>query len=105
MAKLVVIDRSGAQAEAPAKIGRSVMLALRDAGFDDILALCGGACACATCHVIIDPEWSDRAGVPSANEADMLDALEHRAPTSRLSCQIIMTEAMNGLSLAIAPEE
>ncbi|MCA3254575.1 MAG: 2Fe-2S iron-sulfur cluster binding domain-containing protein, partial [Alphaproteobacteria bacterium] len=69
------------------------------------LALCGGCCSCATCHVLVDDAWTAAAGGPNADENDLLDSSDHRGPTSRLSCQIQMTAALDGLRVTIAPED
>ena len=85
MAKLVVVDRSGTEKEVEAVDGTSVMEAIRDNGFDELLALCGGCCSCATCHVYIDPAFADRLPAISADESDLLDSSDHRNDQSRLS--------------------
>lgn len=73
-------------------------------GVEGILADCGGACACATCHVYVDPEWRDRVGAPDEIEAEMLDMVSdlHR-PNSRLSCQIRLGQELDGLKVTVAP--
>jgi 2Fe-2S ferredoxin len=78
------------------------MEALRDNGYHDILALCGGNCACATCHVYVEP---NHPGLPAMgpDENALLDAAEHRTSASRLSCQIQITDVLEGLRLTIAP--
>lgn len=81
------------------------MEALRDAGFDDILALCGGNCSCATCHIYVDPGRLDQLGPMSADEDDLLDSSDHRRPNSRLSCQIPITDALDGLAVTLPPED
>ncbi len=81
------------------------MEAIRDAGFDELLALCGGCCSCATCHVHIDGTWSDVVGVATGDEDDLLDSSDHRLPTSRLSCQLRVDDTLDGLRVTIAPED
>ncbi len=105
MPEINVTDRAGKTTAVAAKAGHSVMEIIRDAGFDELLALCGGCCSCATCHVIVAPDWSDRVGSPNADEADLLDSSDHRTATSRLSCQIDFTPAFDGLAVTIAPED
>ncbi len=78
---------------------------IRDGGFDELLALCGGSCSCATCHVVVDPEWFDKVGPANRDEDDLLDSSDHRVATSRLSCQIDFTPALDGLKIRIAPED
>lgn len=105
MPKLTIVNRAGDEKTIEAQAGLSVMEAIRDAGFDELLALCGGCCSCATCHVLVDDAWTDAAGGPNADENDLLDSSDHRGPTSRLSCQIEMTAALDGLRVTIAPED
>ncbi|MDO9490591.1 MAG: 2Fe-2S iron-sulfur cluster-binding protein, partial [Sphingomonadaceae bacterium] len=85
--------------------GLSVMENVRDAGLDELIALCGGCCSCATCHVYVDPAWGPIVGGPNADEDDLLESSEHRAAHSRLSCQIEMTSELDGLRVTIAPED
>lgn len=88
-----------------AKPGMSLMEAARDAGVDGIIAECGGACSCATCHVYVDEDWLARVGPPDDVEEDMLDMVDDiRQPNSRLSCQIALSEKLDGLSATVAPE-
>ncbi len=105
MPEINVTDRAGTTTRVPAKVGHSVMEIIRDGGFDELLALCGGSCSCATCHVYVAPDWIDRVGPPNLNEADLLDSSDHRTATSRLSCQIDFTSALDGLAVRIAPED
>ncbi len=105
MTKLVVVDRGGAEKEIEAADGVSVMEAIRDNGFDELLALCGGCCSCATCHVYVDPAFADKLPGISEDENDLLDSSDHRNETSRLSCQIHLSAAVEGLRVTIAPED
>lgn len=105
MPRISIVDRAGAERPVEAEQGHSLMEVIRDAGFDDLLALCGGCCSCATCHVFIDPQWIDRVGRPSADEDDLLDSSLHKAPTSRLSCQVVVSDALDGLRVTIAPDD
>ncbi len=104
MPSITVTDQSGLERTIQPATGTSLMEALRNAGFDEILALCGGNCSCATCHVYVDPERLGQFGAPSADEDDLLDSSDHRQPNSRLSCQIFVTEDLNGLAITIPPE-
>ena len=79
------------------QVGTSVMLLARRNGLSGILAECGGACCCATCHVHIDKSWIDKLGEMEDNERDMLDFAENVDSFSRLSCQIKVTEEIDGL--------
>ncbi len=105
MAKLVVINRAGEEHPLEADSGLSVMEIIRDNGFDELLALCGGSCSCATCHVHVDPGFADALPAISEDEDDLLDSSSHRTETSRLSCQIIFSEALDGLRVTIAQED
>ncbi len=105
MPKLVVVNRAGEEKTVEASAGLSVMEAIRDNGFDELLALCGGCCSCATCHIHVDAAWADKLPAMSEDENDLLDSSDHREATSRLSCQIQLTDALDGLKVAIAPED
>ena len=105
MPKLVVVNRAGEEKEIEASAGVSVMEAIRDNGFDELLALCGGCCSCATCHVYVDPAFAGKVSALSEDENDLLDSTDHRTEHSRLSCQIEITDALDGLKVTIAPED
>ena len=105
MPKLTIVNRAGAEKIIEAQVGLSVMENIRDAGFDELLALCGGCCSCATCHVHVDDAWTAAVGGPNSDEDDLLESSDHRVVASRLSCQIEMTAALDGLRVAIAPED
>ena len=105
MPKLIVVNREGEEQAVDAASGVSVMEAIRDNGFDELLALCGGCCSCATCHVFIDPAFADRLPEMSEDENDLLDSSDHRNESSRLSCQIQMNDSLEGLVVTIAPED
>ncbi len=105
MITITVEDRDGASRNIQGQCGHSLMETLRDAGFDELLALCGGCCSCATCHVHIDPEFAERLSPMSEDENDLLDSSDHRGETSRLSCQIILTEGLAGMHVRIAAED
>lgn len=105
MPKLVVVNRSGEESTVEADAGLSVMEAIRDNGFDELLALCGGCCSCATCHIYVDPEFADKLPKLSEDENDLLESSDHRTENSRLSCQVQMTADLDGLKVTIAPED
>jgi 2Fe-2S ferredoxin len=105
MPKLHVTTRDGAVREVQGQTGLSLMEVIREAGFDELLALCGGCCSCATCHVRVDPEWSHALAAMSEDESDLLDSSDHRTEFSRLSCQIPVSEALDGMRVKIAPED
>lgn len=105
MPKLVVVNRSGEESIVEAAAGLSVMEAIRDNGFDELLALCGGCCSCATCHIYVDPAFADKLPKMSEDENDLLESSDHRNDTSRLSCQVQLTADLDGLKVTIAPED
>jgi ferredoxin, 2Fe-2S len=105
MTLLNVTLRTGEVRQIQAKSGASVMETIRDGGIDEIMAICGGGCSCATCHVhVAEKDWS-RLSPASSEEAELLEFSEHPTERSRLSCQIKMSEALDGLSVTIAPED
>ncbi|SEQ35214.1 ferredoxin, 2Fe-2S [Faunimonas pinastri] len=97
MAKITFIAPDDTRYDVEAETGSTVMEAAVRNGVPGIEAECGGACACATCHVYVDPEWQEVTGEPEAMEEDMLDFAYDVRPNSRLSCQIRISEALNGL--------
>jgi len=103
--RAVVADRAGQVRSIGFTDGLSLMETIRDAGVGDILALCGGCCSCATCHVYVEDDWPARVGPATGDELDLLDSSDHRTDRSRLSCQITMTAALDGLRVTIAPED
>ncbi|MDE2595871.1 MAG: 2Fe-2S iron-sulfur cluster binding domain-containing protein [Sphingomonadales bacterium] len=105
MAKLVVVNQAGAETEIEAAEGRTLMEVIRDNGFDEMLALCGGCCSCATCHVHIDPAFADKLPKMSEDENDLLDSSDHRNEFSRLACQVPVTAALSGARVTIAQED
>ena len=105
MPKMFVVTREGDEKEIEGEAGLSVMEVIRDAGIDELLALCGGCCSCATCHVHVDPAFADKLPAMSEDENDLLDSSDHRNDQSRLSCQLTFNEALDGLRVTIAPED
>jgi 2Fe-2S ferredoxin len=105
MPQLIVVARDGSERALEARAGWSVMENIRDNGFDELLALCGGCCSCATCHVHVDPDWAGRLKPMKSDEDDLLDTSDHRFATSRLSCQILFAPELDGLRVTIAPED
>lgn len=103
--KLIVIGRDGSEKTVEASAGTTVMEAIRDNGFDELLALCGGCCSCATCHVFVDEEFAARLPEMTEDENDLLDSSDHRQDNSRLSCQIPVSGELEGLRVTIAPED
>ena len=105
MPNITVINQSGEESTLEAPLGRTLMEVIRDNGFDELLALCGGCCSCATCHVHIDPAFMDKLPKLSEDENDLLDSSDHRNEFSRLSCQIPISDALEGLRVTIAQED
>ena len=105
MPQLTVVTRQGEERTVEGEVGLSVMEVIRDNGFDELLALCGGCCSCATCHVHVDPAFADKLPPMSEDEDDLLDSSSGRDATSRLSCQIQFTGALDGLKVRIADED
>ena len=91
------IDANGNEFEADVEVGTSVMQGALDNMIDGILGECGGACACATCHCYVDEAWVATTGQSNDIEKEMLEGVMEPKATSRLSCQIEVTEAMDGL--------
>jgi 2Fe-2S ferredoxin len=97
MAKITYIESTGKEHVIEVKPGQSVMEGAVKNNIPGIDADCGGACACATCHVYVDDAWADKTGKASVMEESMLDFANDLQPTSRLSCQIIVSDALDGL--------
>lgn len=105
MTKITIVNREGEARDIEAEDGLSLMETIRDNSFDELLALCGGCCSCATCHVYVEDSFLPVVGAPSEDEADLLDSSDYRKENSRLSCQIPITDALNGMHVTIAPED
>ncbi|MGE4430956.1 MAG: 2Fe-2S iron-sulfur cluster-binding protein [Sphingobium sp.] len=105
MTGFTVVQRDGTEQQVEGDAGHSVMEVIRDNGIDELLALCGGCCSCATCHVYVDPAFADRLPPISEDENDLLDSSDHRTERSRLSCQLHLTAELEGMRIEIAPED
>jgi ferredoxin, 2Fe-2S len=101
MTKITYIAPDGTQFDVEAENGSTVMENAIRNGVPGIEAECGGACACATCHVYVDDTWSEAVGRPEAMEEDMLDFAYDVRPTSRLSCQIRVRDELDGLVVRV----
>ena len=99
MAKITFITAKGTRTETNASPGMSIMQAAVDAGIAEIAAECGGACACGTCHCFVDETWFNKIAAPEDDERDMLEFVIDPRKNSRLSCQISVTEEMDGIDL------
>ena len=105
MARMLVTDRDGQLHEIEGQLGVKLMETLREYDYG-VTAICGGLCSCATCHVLVEPDWMSRLPPPQSDEKDLLVELQSYDPArSRLSCQVDFTEALDGLPLRVAPEE
>ena len=105
MPTIHVTGRSGEEKSVTVDSGMNVMEAIRDNGFDELLALCGGCCSCATCHVHVDADWKEKLPEMSEDENYLLDSSDHRNEFSRLSCQIELNDDLDGLKVTIAEED
>lgn len=97
MPKVTCINHDGTKIEFIADSGQSLMSAAMDNLVDGIVAECGGSCSCSTCHVFVDSTWIDKVGAPGAIEKELLEGKDDKAANSRLSCQIEMTDELDGL--------
>jgi 2Fe-2S ferredoxin len=97
MPKITYVEYTGKEHTLEVKAGLTVMEGAVKNNVPGIDADCGGACACATCHVYVDAAWADKVGAPTAMEESMLDFAENVEPNSRLSCQIKVSDALDGL--------
>ena len=106
MGKIHVIDRDGDKHELDIDNGLSLMEPLRDLDGAGIEGLCGGMCSCATCHVFVAPTWFAKLQARQDDELELLEGTEtFEDGTSRLSCQIVMRDELDGIEVTLAPEE
>jgi 2Fe-2S ferredoxin len=104
MPNIQVTSRDGSQATVTVENGISLMENLKAAGNTEVLALCGGCASCGTCHVHVAADWIDRLPAMGEDEEEMLSLAPYRDESSRLSCQLQVTDAFEGLAITIAPE-
>ncbi|GAO53275.1 2Fe-2S iron-sulfur cluster-binding protein [Novosphingobium sp. MD-1] len=104
MVGVSVENRAGEVRTIDAGEGLSLMEALRESGFGEVMALCGGCCSCATCHVVIDDAYTGLLPAMSPDENDLLDSVDDRASGSRLSCQIPLVSALDGIRVRLVAE-
>jgi 2Fe-2S ferredoxin len=104
MAKMTFIERDGTRKEVDAPLGLSVLEVAHKHGVD-IEGACEGSLACSTCHVIVAADWFDKLEAPSEDEEDMLDVAFGVQKTSRLGCQIVMSETLDGLTVSLPPSK
>jgi len=105
MPTITFIDQDGNQREIEAEAGSTVMETAINSDVPGILATCGGSCSCATCHVYVDDSWVDKLPAPELEEMDMLDTAHDLQENSRLSCQIKVTEELDGLIVTTPPRQ
>jgi 2Fe-2S ferredoxin len=105
MPKITYIDQEGSQRIVEAEVGATVMETAINNDIPGILATCGGSCSCATCHVYVDEEWLGKLPPPALEENDMLDTAHDLKENSRLSCQIVVTENLDGLVVTTPPRQ
>lgn len=104
MANITAITRDGEHIAVVAHKGLSLMEALKAGGVTEVLALCGGCASCGTCHVYVAQDWVDRLQPIGEDEEEMLSLAPGRTDASRLSCQIPVTDEIDGLTVTVAPE-
>jgi 2Fe-2S ferredoxin len=105
MVAIRVVTRDGTETVVDGPEGLSLMEVVRENGFDELLALCGGCCSCATCHIYVGDEYAPLLPPMSDDESDLLDGSVHRTARSRLSCQLKCNAALAGIWIQIAPED
>ncbi len=104
MASITYVSHAGTEHTVDVETGKSLMQGAVDNLIDGIIGECGGCCSCATCHVIVDEAWSVKTGSPDEIEQEMLEAVPVLTPTSRLGCQIAVSDELDGLIVRM-PEE
>ena len=105
MPTIIFIDQDGNEREIDAEVGSTVMETAVNNDVPGILATCGGSCSCATCHVYVDESWIDKLPPPELEEEDMLDTAHDLQENSRLSCQIKVTDELDGLIVTTPPRQ
>lgn len=105
MPRISITTREGDAQVFEARPGSTLMEAIKAQGMDELLAICGGCCSCATCHVHVYPAFFDALPPLGDDEDALLDSSDHRTETSRLSCQIAVSRLPDGFSARIAPED
>jgi 2Fe-2S ferredoxin len=86
-------------------VGSTVMRGALSCNFEGVIAECGGSCACATCHVHVDRQWLDKLDPATPEEEELLEYLDHSAPNSRLSCQLMVSEDLEGMTVRTPSDE
>lgn len=104
MPNIQVTDLAGNVSILKAKSGETLMEALRDNGYSDIEAVCGGVCSCSTCHVYIEGDWFAKVGSRNEDEHQLVTSTDVFKENSRLSCQVTVTDEMDGMAITIAKQ-
>jgi ferredoxin, 2Fe-2S len=102
MPKIIYVDVNGERQECDVNAGLSVMEGAIQNNIEGILAICGGSCACSTCHSYVDEAWLDAVGLPDDIEDSTLELAMDRKPNSRLTCQIEVTDKLDGIVVYVA---
>ena len=105
MPVITFVEANGASHEVQAENGHSLMQTAVDNMIDGIVAECGGSCSCATCHCYIDPAWIDKVGHAEGMEKDMLECVIEPKENSRLSCQVIISDELDGMVVSLPPSQ
>ena len=105
MPKVIYIDADGERLESEVAAGLSVMEGAVASGVSGILAICGGSCACSTCHAYVDDAWMELVGPPNEIEESTLELASDRRASSRLTCQIVMRDELDGLTVHVADND
>ena len=103
--RVIFIAHDGTEHAVEAEAGQSLLQCAQENLVPGILGDCGGCCSCATCHVHVDPSYMDKLPAMTDDENDLLDSSDHRNEYSRLSCQVPVTEALEGIKVTIAQED
>lgn len=105
MPAIIVTTREGEEKRISGTSGTNLMQAIVESGIDELLALCGGVCSCATCHVHVDPAFINRLEPKSEDEEELLSGSDHKTEYSRLSCQVQLNDDLDGMKVSIAQED
>lgn len=105
MPQLIIVTQDGKEIPVEGRVGVSIMEHIRDEGVDELLALCGGCCSCATCHVYVGESGQEGLPAMSIDEDELLEGSAHRRASSRLSCQVPFSEALDGVTVRLAPSD
>ena len=105
MPAITYVEFDGSEYHVDVAVGNSVMEGALNNMIDGIVAECGGSCVCCTCHCMIDPEWSEVVGEANDEENELLEMLDVREPTSRLSCQVQVTDEMDGMVVRLTESQ